>query len=113
MNEKEKTNRLRELEAWLRTHYRSEDWPREQCRKAMEEYCLYKWAMSDGSAKNLTHIVQLRVTRTLPTRIEEPSVMRSVEEDEGKSLEEIIMTSVQDNPETYNPPKADFKVIEE
>ena len=41
MNEKEKTNRLRELEAWLRTHYRSEDWPREQCRKAMEEYFLH------------------------------------------------------------------------
>ena len=38
---------------------------------------------------------------------------RTVEEDEGKSLEEIIMTSVHDNPEAYNPPKPDFKVIEE
>jgi len=111
--EKERTERLLFLESWARARYPSQQWPTPEFKAALEELCLYKWAVPDGTAKNMARIVQIRMTKVAPKVVSRTTSEASPESEAGMSLEEIISGYRKANPEEFKAPVTDFHVIEE
>ena len=113
-NQNNKSLRLMTLEGWARAHYKQEDWTGYQFKEALEEYCLMTWGVTEGASKNMTKIVQLRMTRKKPAALELPHLAEPpLEEEKGMSLAEIIGGYRKANPEEFAVPKPDPTVVEE
>ena len=112
-SDRDKSLRLLSLEQWARSHYQKETWTTPEFKKALEEYCLLTWAESDGKARNMAKIVQLRMTRAKPAPLvsrQEP--VHGADPPEGSVLD-IITGYRQANPEEFRAPRTDFHVVEE
>lgn len=112
--EAQKSKRLDFLERWVKTKYPQKVWRTPEFKRAIEDYCLMHYALSDSAAKNMAKILQLRLIANAPETIQESQPPPApVEEEEGKNVLEIIQGYRSANPEEFKAPKTDFQVIQE
>ena len=106
----EKAKRLQDLEVWARRLFGSDKWEDPEFNQALQEHCLVIWAVSDGAAKNMAKIVQLRLLRTKQTKETTPTIAATETGEKDKSILEIIG----DYRKTLPPvPLTNFEVQEE